>query len=213
MKKYIILYILLLAPTLSLAHYVPGDPIHTGEVDRAVFVSALKIGSKGAEVMALQSLLKGQNNIYPEGLITGYYGPATQRAILRLQKVNGLEQVGFVGPKTRALLNKIASEGGQNYSYLYPQIIELNATSTGPNHMYVFWSSNKPTTGELFYATQTPLASTTPWVYLETSRSLTHATNLNNLATGTTYYFQVKITDQFGVSSTSTEKSITTLSK
>ncbi|KKU05247.1 MAG: 50S ribosomal protein L5 [Candidatus Giovannonibacteria bacterium GW2011_GWA2_45_21] len=66
--------------------------------------STLKRGTSSSEVTRLQTILAKDLAIYPEGLITGYFGPATERAIKLYQKKYGLEQVGYVGPKTRALL-------------------------------------------------------------------------------------------------------------
>src|SRR3990167_3104180 len=74
------------------------------------FVTSLSLGSRGDAVAALQALLAANPNIYPEGLITGYFGKATERALRRLQKENGLEQVGIVGPKTRQLLNRLLKD-------------------------------------------------------------------------------------------------------
>lgn len=71
------------------------------------FVTSLSLGSRGDAVEALQALLAANASIYPEGLITGYFGKATERALKRFQKENDLEQVGHTGPKTRALLNKL----------------------------------------------------------------------------------------------------------
>ena len=71
------------------------------------FVTSLSLGSEGDAVTALQALLAANPDIYPEGLITGYFGKATERALKRLQKENGLEQVGHVGPRTRELLNRL----------------------------------------------------------------------------------------------------------
>lgn len=71
------------------------------------FVKNLSVGSQGDDVKALQALLAANPNIYPEGIISGYFGQATERAIKKLQKENGIEQVGSVGPKTRALLNQL----------------------------------------------------------------------------------------------------------
>lgn len=74
------------------------------------FIVGLSLGSKGDAVKALQALLAANPNIYPEGLITGYFGKATERALKRLQKENGLEQVGSVGPRTRQLLNRLLGD-------------------------------------------------------------------------------------------------------
>lgn len=71
------------------------------------FVNNLSVGSQGDDVKALQALLAANPNIYPEGIISGYFGQATERAIKKLQKENGIEQAGSVGPKTRALLNQL----------------------------------------------------------------------------------------------------------
>lgn len=74
------------------------------------FLISLSLGSRGEAVEALQALLAANPDIYPEGLITGYFGKATERALKRLQKENGLEQVGWVGPRTRMLLNRLLKD-------------------------------------------------------------------------------------------------------
>lgn len=57
-------------------------------------------GATGDAVRELQQFLKQFPDIYPEGLETGTFGPATERAIKKLQKRLGLEETGTVGPKT-----------------------------------------------------------------------------------------------------------------
>src|SRR5437016_4774677 len=47
----------------------------------AELVSTLKQGSEGDQVAALQALLAADPQIYPEGFITGFFGPATGRAV------------------------------------------------------------------------------------------------------------------------------------
>lgn len=69
--------------------------------------TGLRQGNEGESVKLLQTLLAVDTSIYPEGMITGYFGPATRRAIERYQRQNGLEAVGFIGPKTRSLLEKL----------------------------------------------------------------------------------------------------------
>jgi peptidoglycan hydrolase-like protein with peptidoglycan-binding domain len=59
--------------------------------------------------------LKNQGKeIYPEGLVTGYFGPATQRAVIRFQEKYVAEILtpfgltkgtGLVGTKTREKIN------------------------------------------------------------------------------------------------------------
>ncbi|MBX4189081.1 peptidoglycan-binding protein [Candidatus Parcubacteria bacterium] len=76
----------------------------------ASLVDTLKQGSSGDQVAVLQALLAADPDIYPEGLITGFFGPKTAAAVSRFQKKNGLESVGNVGPKTLAKLNNLLRE-------------------------------------------------------------------------------------------------------
>ncbi len=72
----------------------------------AVFVHLLNVGSKGAEVKALQAKLRELGYFtYPTD--TGSFGAATRAAVKAFQKAQGLSQVGFVGPGTRAALNNL----------------------------------------------------------------------------------------------------------
>lgn len=81
----------------------------TTEVNAAL-LTELNRGSQGDLVKLLQALLASDPTIYPEGLITGTFGPLTARAVARFQKKHGLEQAGRVGPKTlRALREDFAS--------------------------------------------------------------------------------------------------------
>lgn len=69
--------------------------------------SDLAAGSQSNQVAQLQAYLASDSSLYPEGLITGYFGPATQRAVKLFQAKYGLPQVGRVGPQTRAKLAEI----------------------------------------------------------------------------------------------------------
>lgn len=57
-------------------------------------------GAKGPEVKDLQEILKSDPSVYPEGLVTGYYGPLTQKAVRKLQQRFGLSQTGVVDEAT-----------------------------------------------------------------------------------------------------------------
>ena len=80
-----------------------------------IFIHFLKRGSQGNDVSALQKFLKKDYTIYPEGIVNGNFGPATERAIKRFQKkygiaASGVVGYGTVGPNTRAKLNSLSSE-------------------------------------------------------------------------------------------------------
>lgn len=70
----------------------------------------------GGEVTKLQQILAQDKVIYPTGLITGYFGPATERAVKAWQAKQGIvsggtpESTGYgrIGAKTRESLNAYA---------------------------------------------------------------------------------------------------------
>lgn len=71
------------------------------------FSAPLWRGIKHADVTALQKFLAQDASIYPEGLVTGYFGPVSEAAVKRFQKKHGIIQTGTVGPLTRAKLNSL----------------------------------------------------------------------------------------------------------
>ncbi|MEK7669117.1 MAG: peptidoglycan-binding protein [Patescibacteria group bacterium] len=72
---------------------------------------SLRLGMTSDEVKLLQEMLATDSDIYPEGLTTGFFGPLTEKAVKKFQKKFGIEQAGEVGPKTRARINALLSEG------------------------------------------------------------------------------------------------------
>lgn len=86
-------------------------------------------GATNDDVKRIQELMKLDNNIYPEGITSGFFGPATQRAIRNLQTKFGLDPVGVVGPATTALLERLISQ--QNSDGTYPADILDPARPTG----------------------------------------------------------------------------------
>jgi peptidoglycan hydrolase-like protein with peptidoglycan-binding domain len=79
------------------------------------FTKPLRIRDKNIEVKYLQLFLKAQgSDIYPEGLVTGYFGYLTLNAVKRFQLKHGIitpktspKIAGYVGPQTRAKINEI----------------------------------------------------------------------------------------------------------
>jgi len=70
------------------------------------FVSKLGMGSRGAEVRMLQAKLR-ELGFFNHPTDTGLFGAVTRAAVKAFQKDQGLSQVGFVGPGTRAALNSL----------------------------------------------------------------------------------------------------------
>ena len=71
----------------------------------------LQQGATGEDVTELQEYLALDSDIYPQGLVTGYFGPLTAAAVRKFQAAHGIEQVGVVGPKTRAKLQELFQNG------------------------------------------------------------------------------------------------------
>lgn len=81
--------------------------------------------SLGGEVTTIQQFLAQDSRLYPEGDVTGYFGPATERAVQRFQRRHGIvttgdyQSTGYggVGPQTRwALKNSCGTAGTNSFS-------------------------------------------------------------------------------------------------
>lgn len=77
---------------------------------------SLRQGDRGDEVRLLQAWLAKDPSVYPEALVTGYFGPLTKAAVKRFQEKYSseilspwglLQGTGFVGSTTRAKLNQL----------------------------------------------------------------------------------------------------------
>jgi len=85
----------------------------TSEASHYQFNSNLQFGDSGEDVRQLQMFLQTQGtNIYPEGLVTGYFGSLTKRAVERFQVKYGIANLGeagygLVGPRTRTKINSL----------------------------------------------------------------------------------------------------------
>lgn len=86
---------------------------HQTGLPSALFTTGLARGMNNADVRRLQQLLASKPDIYPEGLVTGYFGPLTEQAVRRFQLKYGVVRsgadpgYGYVGPKTRAMLQSV----------------------------------------------------------------------------------------------------------
>ena len=80
----------------------------------------LKLGSSGQDVSRLQKFLARDRSVYPEAIISGYYGELTQVAVRRWQAKYNIvssgtpETTGFgvTGPRTAAAIALLCSKGG-----------------------------------------------------------------------------------------------------
>jgi hypothetical protein len=120
--KYLVALILSLSssstPTTPITPAVPSTPttptIPTTPSTIGPFNETLSFGMRNDEVRQLQEFLVSQgSDIYPEGLVTGYFGDMTLRAVRRFQMTHEIVSsesdggYGIVGPRTRAKINSI----------------------------------------------------------------------------------------------------------
>jgi len=86
---------------------VTSVPVQTTVVTsttKYIFLHPIVYGNTNTDVTQLQKRLTAFG-VY-KGPITGYFGSLTLAAVKKYQKMNGLAQLGNVGPGTRAALNK-----------------------------------------------------------------------------------------------------------
>lgn len=94
-----------------------AEPSPVAQLVSPVFNKDLQVSNRGEEVRRLQELLAQDKELYPEGLVTGYYGSLTREAVRRFQLKNGVisspaeQGNGRLGPKTRAKLKEVYGEG------------------------------------------------------------------------------------------------------
>jgi hypothetical protein len=100
----------LLAMIAQLQAQIAGG---AGAGSSTTFTTDLTIGSKGADVTALQTWLVGKGFLtMPAGVAMGYFGSLTQAAVAKYQVSAGITPaVGYFGPKTRAAVNALAATG------------------------------------------------------------------------------------------------------
>ncbi len=172
----------------------------------------LQTGMRGADVSSVQTFLAQDPTMYPQGLVTGYFGFLTKSAVANFQSRNGIPAVGRIGPATLPVMNAqmangmgggtVATDGSINAAY-----ISGLAISVSNNSANVSWNTNEAAKGVVYY-------STSPLVTYENANSvnvsggfstmtdanynMSQNVSLQNLQANTTYYYMVYTTDQTG---------------
>lgn len=92
----------------------------------APFTTSLSLGARGAAVSELQTIMTHEQ-VY-HGPITGYFGLLTRSGVKALQAKYGLDTAGNVGPKTRALLNRLLASSSE---------VSTSVSATGATHTVI----------------------------------------------------------------------------
>lgn len=96
-------------------------------------------GLSGEDVQSLQEFLAEDSEVYPEGLITGFFGVRTEEAVRRFQRKHGVDALGIVGPKTRERLQTLALQGAGS-SNMFPPGLAKKFDSSGNATFQAFTS-------------------------------------------------------------------------
>lgn len=111
------------------------------------------------EVSKLQQFLSQDASIYPEGRVTGYFGPATQRAVQRWQRAHSIVSsgtpdttgYGFVGSRTRAAMACGGQATQSTNTYAPPTTTYIPPTTYTPPPVVITKSDLVPDTLKIVY--------------------------------------------------------------
>jgi peptidoglycan hydrolase-like protein with peptidoglycan-binding domain len=168
----------------------------------------LSPGTRNAQVRTLQTFLASNPDIYPSGMVTGYYGPLTKEAVKQFQLAYDISPVGYVGPLTLAKVNQVSNAGYgiDTHAPIISNAFTLQSgTGTTAN-----WTTDTPSQAKIYYSTQpltvaeaataftSPTINANSSVLMDSTVNTGHSITIPNLQAGTTYYYSVVATDQAG---------------
>lgn len=181
----------------------------------------LELTMTGSDVSILQRFLAKDPTIYPQGLVTGYYGYLTKAAVSNFQSKNGISSVGRVGPATLPVLNyqisidsmntNTGSNSNTNTNSNSPTLqapeissITINASKNSTN---IGWRTNEMAKGIIYYNNK-PLVLAEHFnsvdvyggnaILTDNSFRNEQSINIPNLDSNTTYYYMIYVTDSDG---------------
>ncbi len=184
-----------------------------------IISTQMGIGSRGSEVTKLQEFLANNSNIYPEMLVTGYYGPLTMNAVTAFQIAYDLPPVGRVGPLTLAKINSVgALNKGIDISAPIMSNLTLQGTATAsntgsgntnPSTVTINWTTNEEARAKVYYSTSPIVVNETERAFTEPAISgtlaptdsinrVSQSVTLTNLQGNTFYYYVVESIDPSG---------------
>jgi hypothetical protein len=199
---------------LIAALFVAVSTTYAATLDRQ-----LEITMQGADVSSLQTFLALDTTIYPQGLVTGYFGPLTKSAVSNFQTKNGIDPVGRVGPITLAAINAQMNGSKVGSDRTSPIIYSLNVNPSSSSALFS-WNTNEGSAAIIYFNTQplliTEAASNSAinvsgsTLLLHTGLLTTHSGTLTGLQSNTTYYYVVYVRDGSGNESISTQQTFKT---
>ncbi|MDO8183428.1 MAG: peptidoglycan-binding protein [bacterium] len=189
----------------------------------AAISSQLDLGDRGSEVTELQTYLATNVSIYPEGLVTGYFGQLTKAAVERFQTSQGIVSQGTpattgygrVGPQTMAKINSLLGFGGGPVYGGGQSSWDISPRLSNPTVQYtntaatISWTTSELTQGQVYW-NNVPLqlneaAGPHQQPYVSGNLALAagglqtyHTVTISNLQANTTYYYLIRSVDNIG---------------
>lgn len=114
---FALLSILVLSPSMTIA-----------QASNQQLSRQLSQGISGEDVRLLQTFLASDPSVYPEGLVTGYFGQLTTNAVRNFQERQGFESVGRVGPKTLSKVNELLQYATVQSGMTPPALLKASGT-------------------------------------------------------------------------------------
>lgn len=177
-------------------------------------------GDSGAEVSALQTFLAADSEVYPEGLVTGYYGSLTTAAVQRYQCKNGIVCTGSVaatgygrvGPATLAKIQMQKGAGGglglptagtpTAGADINAPILTRPTTATTSSSVSIHWATNEPATSLVMYARTPPALNAPAFAAMarmgDPSFNTSSDVTITGLLASTLYYYIIQSVDASG---------------
>jgi peptidoglycan hydrolase-like protein with peptidoglycan-binding domain len=172
------------------------------------FVREMQFGMRGNDISMLQGFLATDPSLYPEGLVTGYFGTLTRAAVARYQVKNGLPAVGRVGPRTLAMINQQMASGSIGGFDDQAPIISSVTVNTTNSSATLSWNTSENAMGQVHYtngslvlteATDTSKMSVSGSIVVaNTDLRVGHSVTITGLQSNTRYTYLIYVRDAAG---------------
>ena len=176
----------------------------------APLTGQMDLGARGTNVSNLQTFLAANPSIYPQGLVTGYFGGLTFSAVKTFQGQYGFDQVGRAGPLTIAKMNSLIASGGWTLTDMSGPLFYNISRSIGSNQTSFTFTTNENVNAYVVYSTNKLMFNEGDinsrgfgaiggfTVNSPNGLSMNHSITVSNLVTNTTYYYTIVATDAAG---------------
>lgn len=172
----------------------------------------IDLGQSGADITSLQTFFADNADIYPAGIVSGYFGNLSSSAVKKFQAQYGFDQVGRVGPVTRDKINSLIVNGGWTLA---------SSDVSGPAFYNVTRGQNTNSATFTFNTDENTIArvvfNTSPLMFNEgdinsngfgaiggyaassyNNMMTSHSVTITNLLPNTVYYYTIIATDKSG---------------